>query len=645
MNHAVFRSSLTASDFVEVNARCLRLGLLTKQRVSTAPPEGRVISRADGTPIVIWNNRILGLPLPRREIQKALTTMTESTLLVVFGIGTGYLAKYLRQVTTAPVIVYEPNVGLLRLLMESGPLDFDDIQIVTNPHDLSLIWGRYSGRRRDAVVINTPGYSAAFPEECAALPQALTRLVERVTITKNTYRKRAQTWVLDVLENLSSLETSTPLLGLEGVFTGVPAFIVGAGPSLDKNIEQLRRARHKGLVFAANSSALSLAKHHIAPHVVCCLESIDISDRLRTLPYLDEVIRAFSLSSHPNTLRVGNGPLMPFHEALPQYAGPLEALTRVPGVTVCGSVSTAAFTLAQRLGCSPIVLVGQDMAFTNGATYAGGTGYETSRASVDATTGRVKLHWNEQIQNLHGEQHGTRHDSEPLVEAVAWGGDGTVISGPSFMAINAWLESTAAVSEGLAPSNRYINATEGGARVVGFAESRLTDVLDTLPDVNIEVPAIAALAAERLPPLPRGTIVDWLVAQAEQTKATARKARRVWRLSRHALHVMLGNDPATIGRAFAKLDVAEIDLRSAVAQVPLVDAWSHTDVDALVTNTAHDIHGDSRQSAKQAVELGLKVAAAIEQAAKELERHLRSASMPLETEIREATSKGNSQCR
>lgn len=643
MNHAVFRSALAPSDFVEVNAKCLKLGLLTKQRVLTASSEGRFVSRADATRIVVWNDRVLGMPLPRREIQKVLAAMTESTLLVVFGIGTGYLAQYLRQVTAAPVIVFEPNVGLLRLLMESGPVDFDDIQIVTNHHDLSLIWGRYSGRRRDAVVINTPGYSAAFPEECSALPQSLTRLVERVTITKNTYRKRAQTWVLDVLDNVSVLEHSTPLLGLEGAFHGVPAFIVGAGPSLDKNIEELRRARAKGIVFAANSSALSLAKHEIVPHIVCCLESIDISDRLRTLPYLNEVIRAFSLSSHPNTLRAGTGPLMPFHEALPQYAGPLEALTRVSGVTVCGSVSTAAFTLAQRLGCSPIVLVGQDMAFTEGATYAVGTGYETSRASVDKATGRVRINWNEQIQNLHGDQHGTRHDSEPLVEATAWGGNGTVISGPSFMAINAWLESTAAVCESVTPGERYINATEGGARVVGFAEERLGAVLDRLPDVNVQVSAMVELAAQRMPPLPRSTIVDWLTTQAALAKSAARKARRVWRLSRHALHAMTDKEPATIGKAFAKLDVAEMNLRRAVAQVPLVDAWSHTSIDALVANQAHDVHGDSRQSAQYAVELGLKIAAAIEQAAKELERHFRSASMPLETQ--EATSKGNSQCR
>jgi hypothetical protein len=107
--------------------------------------------------------------------------------------------------------------------------------------------------------------------------------------------------------------------------------------------------------------------------------------------------------------------------------------------------------------------------------------------------------------------------------------------------------------------------------------------------------------------------------------------------------VIAGNQPAAVTRTFAALDVAEATLRRAVAQVPLVDAWSHSDVDSLVSNYTNDIHGDSRLSAQSAVELGLQVAAAIEKAAKELESHLRSVSLPLE--IQDAVSKGNSQCR
>lgn len=644
MNLAAFQAALSPSAFAESNVHHLRLGVLTRQRVLTTPPEGQLLRRGDGTPLITWQDHVLGAPLPRKEIQKAIASLGDSTLFIVFGIGTGYIVKYLRKATTNPIIVYEPSVGILRLVLESGPLDLEDVEIVTDPHDLSLAWGRYSGRRRDAVILSTPGYSSAFPEQCSELPEVLRRLVERVTITKNTYSKRARTWVRDVLDNLYTLIADPPLLSLEGAYRGVPAFIVGAGPSLDRNIEELRRARTKGIVFVANSAAFALAKRDIVPHVICCLESIDISHRLQTLPYLDDVIRSFSLSAHPSTLKAGNGPLLPFHEALPQYAGPLDSLTRVPGVTVCGSVSTAAFSLAQLLGCSPIVLVGQDMAFTDGDTYASGTGFESSKAQVDATTGRVLLNWNDEIHNLHGTLHGRRHDAEPLIETTAWGGQGTVTSGPSFMAINAWLEATAAVNLQFAREQRYVNATEGGARVVGFVEERLSDILDRLPDVNITVESMVSLARNRLAPLSAQTIAQWCDKQAQEAREVARQARRVRRLSRHALHVIAGTSATSITRSFAAIDSAEKALKAAVARVPLVDAWSHVDIDSLVVrHTAGDVYGDSRVAAKAAVELGLQVAAAIEKAAKELERHLRSLSLPLDSQ--ETASKGNSQCR
>ena len=79
---------------------------------------------------------------------------------------------------------------------------------------------------------------------------------------------------------------------------------------------------------------------------------LDALSREQTL----QVVRAFSLTGHPKMLRTGKGPLLPVYEGLPQLS-PLNALGKSPGLPVCGSVSTLAFSLAQRLGCSPIVFV------------------------------------------------------------------------------------------------------------------------------------------------------------------------------------------------------------------------------------------------------------------------------------------------
>ncbi len=624
--------------FLHANLDALRLGGVTRRTVLSSSAEGTLIRRRDSTPLLVWNDHILGQPLPRSEVQRVVEGINDSTVIVVFGLGTGHLPLALRRLSRAPIVVYEPHAALLRTVLESGPLDLEDVDIVSNLHDLSNTWGKYSGRRRDCVIVNTPGYSSAFRQESEVVSPAIQRLVERVTITKNTYRKRARTWVSDVLDNVELLTNHTSFLALEGAFQGVPAFIVGAGPSLDKNVHQLTRARQKGIVFAANSSAVALARHGIQPHVVCCLESIDVSEKLQTLPFMNDVVRAFSLSAHPRTLRTGSGPLLTFYEALPQYHGPLESLTGVSGVTVCGSVSTAAFSLAQRLGCSPIVLVGQDMAFTDGKTYAAGTGFESSVARANLTTQRVELDWNEELQRQHGTDHGPRHDSEPLMLVGGWGG-GEVMSGPSLMAINSWLESTATLAEALGMSRRFVNATEGGSSVKGFEELPLASLLDTLPDRELSVATIVARAHENLPPLTTHSIGAWLELQATLTKTVRVHARRVRRLSNYALAALRTDQPATINRAFARLDAEEKDLKRHVAQAPLVDAWSHADVDALVVAHGNDSGQDARSSAESAIRVGIQIAAAIEQAAKELEIRLRSNSLPLCTGT---ATKGNS---
>jgi hypothetical protein len=562
-------------------------------------------------------------------LQGALTGTTQTTLFVLFGLGVGHTAKALRALTRSPIVVYEPRVGLLRTILERGPQDLADVDIVTNSHDLAIVWGRLAGTQRDVIIINTPGYSEVFPTECAELPAMVTRLVERVSITKNTYRKRARSWIEDILSNVELLSTAPPFLALENKYKGIPAFIVGAGPSLDKNIALLREAGKKGIVIAANSGAIALGNNGVVPHVITCIESIDISERLKTIPNIDRCIRAFSLAAHPASLRTGNGPLLPLYEAIPQYSQPLEELTGVSGVSVCGSVSTAAFSLAQKLGCSPIVLVGQDLAFTQGRTYAGGTGYESSTAQVNAESGEVQLSWNEEITRLHGTQHGPRHTAEPLMPVTAWGGQGTVASGPSFMAINTWLEGMSALFKQSKTGTRLVNATEGGARVLGFEELTLRQVLDELPELAISVEKIVADAKLAARPQSVQQIERWTLDQVTRTQQTLKMARRVRRLAEHATRAVDSGRPEAVSRAFSALDSAELGLKRAVSSTPFLDAWSHLPVDSLMNTQRTLVDTDIRSTARSAVEVGGRLAATIEQSARELEHVLKALAKKL----------------
>lgn len=642
MSLETLSAALTKERYVSHNLDCLDIPALSRGEIDEARPEGIVKRTSDSTLVLQYGRHTLGMHMPFIDLRKTLSS-GEDTAYVVLGYGMGHLPRALRARTEAPVIVYEPNPGLLKTALSFGPQDVGNVPIVTNLYDLNAVWARLARHKKAASVIATPGYPLAFPEALTALSDATTQLVQRTTITKNTLKKRAKTWVKDILENVELLEGTPPFLSLEQQYKGVPAFIVGAGPSLDKNVQQLKRAYRKGIVFAANTAAIALGHHGVKPHAIVCIETIDQSERLRTIPFLNECIRAFSLSACPNTLRTGDGPLLPIYEAVPQYSQSLEELTGVEGVAVCGSVSTAAVSLARKLGCSPVVLVGQDMAFSDGKAYAGGTGYETSTAKAVAGGKVVSIDWNDAAKAVYGTQHGERHKTEPLIELERWGGGGTVMSGPSFIAINTWLRDAAKLLATSDDNVELINCTEGGAHVEGISDVPLKELLDRLPDTNITPEQIVKRARAAHQGRSRSEIGQWATSQAELMRQTKDDATQLRKAAKQAAVAMRSEKPARVNRAFRALDAAESALKRSVAKASLIDAWSSDEVDDVISSKQQSITEDLRSSAQQSISVSTDLAATLESAAQELEQTLLDLAGRLVQSA--GTTKGNSLCR
>jgi hypothetical protein len=617
---ASFHFELKPTGFLEENLEALALPDHMQRAILAAEPKGRIVHTTDRTPFIDVGGHLLGVPLPDDEIREIVRRSNDRTVFVVFGMGMGHVARALRELSAQPVVVLEPDVAVLRTMLEHGPTDLGGIHVVTSSQALMSAWVHIGQRYLDALIIRTPGYPALYGQELLELPTAIHDLFQRIGITQNTYEARARVWVEDILANLSAIADTAPLMSLIGKYRGVPAFIVGAGPSLDKNVKLLAEAGKKGIVIAVNSSGKALARHGIAPHVLACIESIDSSKLIAELPFIDDCVRAFSLCAAPNILKTGKGPLLPMHELLPQFALPLEQLTGAPGVAVCGSVSTAAFSVAHALGCSPIVLLGQDLAYTSGRTHASGSWWEDSRATVSKETGEMKLEWSETLKKV-----GHRHRAEPLTEIAAWGGEGIVYSGISFSGIRAWFESAAALLTEARHELRLINATEGGGRIAGFEEQRLEDVLRDLPDAGVTSASLAALAQESGKTITPAHIIGWVEKQAKLTEDVRNAARRMRRRGVSALGAIRADDSRRVFKSFDALEKAEIAMRAAVHAAPLIDLWAH---EAVTHTAASELGGnsDARAEAQRATEKGIQVAEAIERAAGELRRRLLEAA-------------------
>jgi len=601
--------------FFESNLDRLWLGERTRERLRATETAAARILQPDGTTALEHRGCVLGTATDDLWLDRAVRESPKDSAYVVFGLGLGHTARALRALTSAPILIYEPDPVLLRTALEAGPSDLGAFPIVCTSHDLTQLWPTFGGNRENVTLISTPGYGSLYAREDSALREAVTQLVQRSSVNEATHRVRAREWISDVLENLELLSHAPCFLGLAEKYQNVPAFIVGAGPSLGKNAELLADAAKKGIVFAVNSSALLLARRGVTPQVVACMESIDLSQLLAQVPYLDRVVRAFSMTAHPKTMRTGAGPLLPVYEGLPQFS-PLVALGKANGLAVCGSVSTLAFSLAQRLGCSPIVLVGQDLAYTDGEAYAKGTPYEGSRVKL-SDDGASLVHERSAALNA---ANGKLIAQEPLREVGAWGGRGTVHSTIGFATVRNWFELAADVLTHDRPEQRLINATEGGARVAGFEERTLAEVLSPLPERNITAESIAAAALVERPPLSRAHLAAWTQHQLDGARAVRHAARRVRRLAEAAERAVVGNDPRAITRAFAKLDDGERALRERVAASPFVDGYSWTAVDAVMQET-RDHHDDSL-SAELAVRAEARIASAVETCTRDFEAKL-----------------------
>lgn len=188
----------------------------------------------------------------------------------------------------------------------------------------------------------------------------------RVTRQKDGFR-----WQAHLIANLPSYLCGCMPNSWKGMLEGIPAFVCGAGPSLDASGESLARIADKGVVFAADSSLRALAK--LGVRADFCV-SVDVAKHPgkclpADVPSPGKVV--LSAVSPPEWNEVGGGIARYYLSSNQLSLDWLASLGfgRTP-VNVCENCGATAIELARFLGCRPIVLFGMDLALSGEGTYA-----------------------------------------------------------------------------------------------------------------------------------------------------------------------------------------------------------------------------------------------------------------------------------
>ena len=198
----------------------------------------------------------------------------------------------------------------------------------------------------------------------------------RGSVLRNMFYFPKQHTMEQLLKNVSQAEVKNRA-----------AIIVASGPSLDKNIHQLKRAKGKAMLFAVDASAKAMMAAGVKPDVIVTIDPIKDESILKNDELLECPLVA-SVYSHYRIVRQHKGPIyfQTSEEGIPRriYTKYKKAMMALDSG---GSVANNAFSLAEQMGFQTIVLVGQDLAYPRGQIHASGAVYKTELGTneIDAS--------------------------------------------------------------------------------------------------------------------------------------------------------------------------------------------------------------------------------------------------------------------
>ncbi len=419
---------------------------------------------------------------PVREAERSVAAFNpgRASIIVVCGLGLAYHVSALRaKFPGRAIIAVEHDAEVVDLARGENPQSLEGTAIVCSPRDLGPIFetGDLTSFRGTAIYHHRPSYQL-YPEFYDSIIRDIAQYISSKLSDLLTRFEFEELWIGNIFSNIHHLFDSTPVRELFGKFSGYPGIIVSAGPSLRKNVALLAEARDRALIVCVDTALKILLAHGITPHLVMTLDAqkhsikhflgirnhgaILLADLVSYPPLLRDYSgeRIISTTSKYYTDAAGD-----FKRETTPAVGWIENYCPPAGdIQSGGSVATSVFDFLLNLGCSSIILVGQDLAYTGREIHCSGTHHNED---WNARTNRF-MNLDTINQNV------IRKRKIKYVEA--FGGEGTVISDFVFDLYKGWFEDSAAKVP-----IPVINATGGGARIKNTREMTLRQAIDSMP--------------------------------------------------------------------------------------------------------------------------------------------------------------------
>lgn len=432
---------------------------------------------------------------PAQKWFSKLGDLQKNAPIFIEGVGNEtYLCELAKQSKRSlAIIVYEPCLQIfidflkhieLKEMMEKHTIVFcvDGLEGM-GKESLKIFIGRILMYEilPYARILITPNYDVLFPEQTIEFVKVCRDTAENGLIRFNTLKRFETFFVKNLFLNMRYLKDVYKTTHIPKVIpSDITGIVVAAGPSLNKNIHELKRAKGKAFIIATDTAVKPLIRAGIVPDMFVI---VDAKKPLHLVKM--EEARRIPLFTTADAA----SEILEYHEGMKFFANEgLKVVDRLfmhcdsewgPG-SDGGSVATAAFYLLFKIGMKTIILVGQDLAFTNNRSHADGT-FEEKMPEKD--TSRFPM-----IEGNNGDKVPSRQD---------------------FLIYLKWYNEFIEGCKKEHPYFRVINATEGGAKIAHTEVMTLNEAIDKecTKEVNIQE------CFQKLDPIFKGEDRKWVIEQ------------------------------------------------------------------------------------------------------------------------------------
>jgi hypothetical protein len=318
---------------------------------------------------------------PLREAERFISEVDLSgkDLIIVLGFGFGYHCGYLLDKIAADVnvIAIEKDEVLLQKAFQSR--DFDTLiknekfHILADPTE-GFLSDFFRGKSsRNVLFITHRGSSQLYPDYYQNIISVIKSYISTKDVNIATLARFEKTWGSNTSRNIGVISRSCGVNKFFNMFSGIPAIVVAAGPSLTHSIDFIKDNIDKAVIIAVDTSYKLLIDKGITPHFCLSVDPQLINARYYEGIGATDTILVSDPTVHPSIFRYFEGRVTVTGIAFDMMKWIDDICGEKGELTHGGSVSTNAYDFARRLGTSPVLMVGQDLSFTSGLAHAKGS--------------------------------------------------------------------------------------------------------------------------------------------------------------------------------------------------------------------------------------------------------------------------------